>query len=129
MKAIINFGSFYGKLEVQNGEAVISRKDENAGFSVHFKEVPHPQINKVTISPGSDLRIELEQDGQVIIISESIYHKGKLAVKRFKRLKTGESLKGEEYLTEKGQWAPEPKGCGPPHRDILLIPISFSEEG
>jgi len=135
MKAIINLESFDGKLEVKGGKAVISRSDESAGFSVYFEEVPHPQIDKVTILPGSDLRIKLEQDGQVIVISESIYHKGKLAVRRFKRPKTGESLKGGyltgkggEYLTGKGQWAPEPKGGGPPHRDILLIPISFSKE-
>ena len=128
MKAIVSFGGFGGKLEVQGGEAIIS-SDPHSNFSVHLEKIFHSQIDKVTIMPGSSFRMELEQkNGQVILIEESIYNKGKLAFKRFLRPRAGEILE-EKYLTRKGRWAPEPKGYGPPLDDTLLIPISFSEKG
>ena len=128
MKAIISFGDFGGKLEVQGGEAIIS-SDPRSNFSVHLEKIVHSQIDKVNILPGSGFRIELEQkNGQVILIEESSYNKGKLAFKRFLRTKIGEMLE-EKYFTREGRWSSEAKGYGPPLDDALLIPISFSKKG
>lgn len=50
MKAIVEIGEIGAKVEVDSGEAIVSHQKD---FAVSMKEVEHPQINEISVFPGT----------------------------------------------------------------------------